>query len=160
MRRVGWWMVFAQLMWSAVWGDSLERAQLKPLAQVDYPARTQEGAMSGTFSVCALESDRGCGPALCVVFSFEKQYPLELDRLIKNGLAPAVERRGDEIVIVYSSGANSTRVMSYSIHTGVPVFQGDELIAWNADGSAHTSARFAAFAALDRRRHQNVIKQD
>lgn len=129
-----------------------ESASLKELCRVDYPARTQAGRMKGTLSVCVLESDLGRDTSLYIVSSFEKEYPLGVDHILESSIAPIIEKRENEIVILYTSGVNTTCVAIYTIESGVAEFERIEIIAWNDSGIYRKSEDFEKYESLLRKR--------
>jgi len=120
----------------------------KELCSVDYPALTQAGSMKGTLSVCVLESDLGRDTSLYVISSFKREYALGVDRILKLSIAPVIEKRGKEIVLLYTAGVNTTCVATYSIESGIPEFSGIETIAWNDSGVYRKSESFEKYEDL------------
>ncbi|WP_309381559.1 hypothetical protein [Cerasicoccus frondis] len=126
----------------------IENTSLKELCSVDYPARTQAGDMKGTLSVCALESALGRDASLYIVSSFEKEYPSGIDHILEHSIGPIIEKRGEEIAILYTSGTNSTCVAIYTIESGTAEFVKVEVIAWYDEGVYRKSEDFEKYESL------------
>ena len=70
------------------------------------------------------------------------------NRILKLSTAPVIEKRGNEIVILYTSGVNTICVATYSIESGIPEFLGIETIAWNDSGVYRKSESFEKYEDL------------
>jgi hypothetical protein len=115
---------------------------------VEYPAKTQAGEMDSLLAICRLESKRGADDALYVVVTFDREYPPSIDRVLKGAHSPVIERRGSDIIILYTQGVNTTCVTKYSIDSGVAEYKSTETIAWNDSGVYMTSAAFNQYTNL------------
>jgi hypothetical protein len=121
---------------------------LSEACHVVYPARTQAGEMNSSLAICRFESKRGAADALYVVVTWDREYPPGIDRVLKGAHSPIIERRGNEITILYTQGVNTTCVTKYSIDSGVAEYKSTETIAWNDSGVYRTSANFNQYTNL------------
>jgi len=128
--------------------DPTKYGRLSEVCHVEFPARTQAGEMKSSLAICRLESERGPDMALYVVITYDREYPPSIDRILKGAHSPIIERRGNEIVILYSSGANTTCVTKYSLDSGAAEHKTTETIAWNDSGTYRTSADFNQYTNL------------
>jgi hypothetical protein len=104
--------------------------------------------MTSSLAICRLESKRGVDDALYVVITCDQEYPPSIDRVIKGAHSPIIERRGNEIIVLYTQGVNTTCVTKYSIDSGVVKYKSTETIAWNDGGVYRTSAGFNQYTNL------------
>lgn len=121
---------------------------LSEVCHVEYPAKTQAGEMGSSLAICRLESKRGADDALYVVVTWDREYPPSIDRVLKGAHSPIIERRGNDIIILYTQGVNTTCVAKYSIDSGVAEYKSAETIAWNDSGVYKTSADFDQYTNL------------
>jgi len=118
------------------------------LCAVGFDARTQRGTIPATLSVCRLESEFGSGPSLYVVETFKSEFPPHIVLILDICHSPVMERKGERITVLYTSGANSTCVSEFSISIGMAEHLSTETIAWNDRGRYRTSRSFARYADL------------
>jgi hypothetical protein len=104
--------------------------------------------MPSSLAICKMESKLGSDQALYVVMTFDREYPPRIDRILKGAHSPVVERRGNQIIVLYTTGANTTCVTKYSLDSGVAVYKSTETIAWNDGGVYRTSADFSQYTNL------------
>lgn len=129
---------------------------LSAICHVEYPARTQVGEMSASLAVCRLESERGSDEtALYVVETYGRMYPPRIDRILPGACCPVIGRRGNAIVILYTSGMNTTCVTKYSVHSGELKCESTRAIAWNDRGTYRKSADFDEYADLLAKRDED-----
>jgi hypothetical protein len=134
---------------SALSGQELANyGHLSEACHVEYPARTQAGEMNSSLAICRLESKRGPDDALYVVTTWDREYPPSIDRILKGAHSPIIERRGNEIILLYTQGVNTTCVTKYSIDSGAAEYKSTETIAWNDSGVYRTSADFNQYKDL------------
>jgi hypothetical protein len=130
-------------------GQELARfGHLSEACHVEYPARTQEGQMRSWLAICRLESKHGTDDALYVVVTWEREYPPRIDWVLNGAHSPVVERRGNEIIILYTQGVNTTCITKYSMDSGVAEYKSSEAIAWNDGGVYRTGAGFNQYTNL------------
>jgi hypothetical protein len=108
----------------------------------------QAGEMKCWLALCRLESERGSEEALYVVMTYEREYPPSIDRILRGAHSPIIERRKNEIVILYTSGVNTTSVTKYLLGSGAAEYKSTEVIAWNDGGTYRTSADFNQYTNL------------
>lgn len=129
--------------------------QLKDVCSVPFSAQTQEGEMDATFAVCQLQSAGGTDTSLYLVLRFAGQAPARIIRVLEKAHSPAIETRSATIVVLYTSGANTTCVTIYDLATGLPRFLETNVIAWNDQGEWQKSDAFRLYKRLnDRRKHR------
>jgi hypothetical protein len=140
------WQCFG---FSAFSGEQLANyGHLSEVCHVEYPARTQVGLMNSRLVICKLESARGADDALYVVTTWDREKPPGIDRILKGAHSPIIEPRGNEIIVLYTQGANTTCVEKYSIDSGWAEYKSTETIAWNDSGIYRTSADFNQYTNL------------
>src|SRR5579859_7863015 len=113
---------------------------LSEACHVEFPAKTQSGEMGSSLAICRLESKHGADDALYVVITFDREYPPSIDRILKGAHSPIIERRGNDVIILYTQGVNTTCVAKYSIDSGAAEYKSTETIRWNDSGNCKTSA--------------------
>jgi hypothetical protein len=152
--RKGFHILAVALLWqclgiSVLLGQDTNRfGRLSEVCHVEFPAQTQAGEMKSSLAICRLESERGPDDALYVVMTYEREYPPGIDRILKLAHSPIIEQRTNEIVILYTSGVNTTCVAKYSLVSGVAQYKSTETIAWNDSGTYRTSADFNQYTNL------------
>jgi hypothetical protein len=128
--------------------DSARYGRLSEVCHVEFPARTQAGEMKSSLAICRLESERGSDDSLYVVITYDRENPPSIDRILKGAHSPIIERRGNEIILLYTQGVNTTCVTKYSIDSGVAEYKVTETIAWNDSGTYRTSQDFNQYTNL------------
>jgi hypothetical protein len=125
-----------------------------PICTVPFTAKTQVGEILCEVAVCRLDSEVGSGSSLYVVTAYGREYAPRVERILEVAHSPIIEKRGDRIVILFTGGANTTLVSEFSVAKGLVEYLSEEAIAWNDRGTYRTSASFAQYSELLRRRNE------
>lgn len=141
-------MIFLLASTTLVAETSIKDVVLREIDHVSFPANTQMGEMVGTLSVCHLMSQFGPDTSLYIATAYEKEFPASIDHIIVNAHSPIMERKGNNVFILYTSGVNTTCVTTYSVESGAAVFRSTETIAWNDGGYYRKSDNFPKYENL------------
>jgi hypothetical protein len=128
--------------------------EMVPICMVSFTAKTQMGEIPCQVAVCRLESAMGTGSSLYVVTAYDREYSPRIERILEVAHSPIIEKRGDRIVVLFTGGANTTLVAVFSTEKGLLEYLSEEVIAWNDRGTYRTSASFAQYSELLRRRNE------
>lgn len=123
---------------------------------VTFDGLTQIGKMEIRLSICELASERGWDSSLFVIITYEKEFSPHVVKLLEGAHAPIIERKDDEIVILYAAGVNTTCIARFSIVSGYPEFIDNEAIVWNDQGTCRKSESFEKYFHLMQKRNNHI----
>ena len=123
---------------------------------VTFDGLTQMGKMEIRLSVCELTSERGWDSSLFVIITYEKEFSPHVIKLLEGAHAPIIEKKDDEIVILYAAGVNTTCIARFSILSGYPKLIDEDAIAWNDQGTYRKSESFERYSHLIQKRDKHI----
>jgi hypothetical protein len=132
-----------------------EKIHLLEISSVPFVAQTQIGEIDAEFSVCLLQSRHGTDSSLYITVKYSKEYPAYIDRILSHAHSPIVEKIDGKIIVLYTSGANTTWVTIYDITSSLPEFIETKTIAWNDQGHWRKSQDFDQYEDLYRSRKRH-----
>lgn len=126
----------------------IKNLSFSEICGVDFMMETQMGKIDARFSVCRLMSDFGPDTKLYFLMRYDKEWPSFVDKMIEHSHSPVIRKIDDTIYFLYTNGANSTCVTSYTLKSGKPVFVSTKTIAWNDGGYFKKSEDFNEYSEL------------
>lgn len=156
MRHLAHVTIFVVCLATAVHAKETEFGKFKEVCHIPFTVTTQAGSMLGTLGVCRLESSIGSDNSLCVVAAYEREYGPTIIKILEGAHSPIMEQNGDKILVLYTSGVNTTCVSVFSISSGVAKFVSTEAIAWNESGTYRTSGSFKSYSELLEKRNRQL----
>jgi hypothetical protein len=126
----------------------LKNLYFSEICGVNFTEDTQMGKIKGRLSVCHLMSDVSPDTKLYFLISHGEEYPSSVDKIIEHSHSPEILKKNEKIDILYTSGANTTCVTTYSLKSGNPEFVSTKTIAWNDDGVFKKSEDFSEYSEL------------
>ena len=115
MKRLLAITIFTCCLISRLLAANNEFGEMVAICRVSFVAKTQAGEMSCSVAVCSLDSDRGSDPSLYVVTAYEREYPPRVVRILEGAHSPVMEKNGDRVSVLFTSGVNTTCVAEFSL---------------------------------------------
>lgn len=135
-------------------GAEAQFGAMVPVCTVSFIAKTQAGEMLCHVAVCRMESKVGSSSSLYVMTAYDREYSPRIEKILELSHSPIIEKWGERIVILYTSGVNTTLVAEFSVEKGLLEYLSEEAISWNDQGTHRTSPSFARYSELLRRRNE------
>lgn len=134
------------------------KGDLEEVCQIQFPVKTDKQQEEVIISVYRKKFQDEVENALYVAITYDKDSSAKFDLKLFDAHSPVIEKQGNKVVVLYTSGVNTTCVAIYSMKNGKAEFKYKETIAWNDGGRYRQSKCFPKYESLLKKRNADLSR--